>query len=191
VRDRYVYFPNTAEVPEQQAVNLRNRSFTIGAQVDIPEAGAQGVLFAHGSQFGGHALYIKDNRLHYVNNFVGLMEQKIDATQEVPTGVNLILSASFDKDGEDPPGVSTGILSLYHGDKKVGEGRIKTQPGMFMLAGEGLCVGRDSGESVTDDYPGVHPYPFTGGTIKRVAVDVSGDPYVDLEREAQAMLARE
>jgi len=42
------------------------------------------VLFAHGSRFGGHALYIKDSRLHYVNNFVGLMEQKIDATQDVP-----------------------------------------------------------------------------------------------------------
>jgi hypothetical protein len=72
-----------------------------------------------------------------------------------------------------------------------GEGRIKTQPGMFSLAGEGLCVGRDSGEAVTDDYPGEHPYSFTDGTIKHVAVDVSGDPYVDLEREAQAMLARE
>jgi arylsulfatase len=62
---------------------------------------------------------------------------------------------------------------------------------MFMIAGEGLCVGRDSGEPVTSDYPGEHPYPFTGGTIKRVAVDVSGDPYVDLEREAQAMMMRE
>ena len=62
---------------------------------------------------------------------------------------------------------------------------------MFSLAGEGLCVGRDSGEAVTSDYPGGSPHTFTGGTIKRVAVDVSGDPYVDLEREAQAMLARE
>ena len=35
-RDRYTYFPETAEVPEQQAVNIRNRSFTIGALVDIP-----------------------------------------------------------------------------------------------------------------------------------------------------------
>jgi hypothetical protein len=87
--------------------------------------------------------------------------------------------------------VSTGILSLYHGDKKVAEGRIKTQPGMFMLAGEGLCVGRDGGEAVTTDYPNASPHRFTGGTIKRVAVDVSGDPYVDLEREAVAMLARE
>ena len=172
-------------------MNIRNRSFTIGALVDIPAPGAEGVLFAHGSRFGGHALYVKDNRLHYVNNFVGMAEQKIDGSQDVPTGENLILSASFDKDGEDPPHVSTGILSLYHGDKKVGEGRIKTQPGQFMFAGEGLCVGRDSGEAVTDDYPNGSPHRFTGGTIKRVAVDVSGDPYVDLEREAQAMLMRE
>src|SRR5437763_42097 len=190
-RDRYVYFPGTAEVPEAQAVNVRNRSYTIGALVDIPAPGAEGVLFAHGSRFGGHALYVKDNRLHYVNNFVGMAEQKIDGTQDLPAGENLILSASFAKDGEDPPHVSTGILSLYHGDKKVGEGRIKTQPGQFMFAGEGLCVGRDSGEAVTDDYPNGSPHHFTGGTIKRVAVDVSGDPYVDLEREAQAMLMRE
>jgi arylsulfatase len=190
-RDRYVYFPGTAEIPEQQAVNVRNRSYTIGALVDIPAPGAQGVLFAHGSRFGGHALYVKDNRLHYVNNFVGMMEQKIDGTEDLPVGESLILSASFAKDGEDPPGVSAGILSLYHGDRKVGEGRIRTQPGLFSLAGEGLCVGRDSGEPVTGDYPGDHPYPFTGGTIKRVAVDVSGEPYIDLEREAAAMLARE
>ena len=150
------------------------------------------MLFAHGSRFGGHALYVKDNRLHYVNNFVGMMEQKIDGTEDLPAGENLILSASFDKDGEDPPGVSTGILSLYHGDKKVGEGRIKTQPGQFSLAGEGLCVGRDSGEPVTGRLPErITRTRFTGGTIKRVAVDVSGDPYVDLEREAQAMLMRE
>ena len=190
-RDRYTYFPDTAEVPEAQAVNIRNRSYTIGALVDIPAPGAEGVLFAHGSRFGGHALYVKDNRLHYVYDFAGITEQKVDGTEEVPVGEDLILSASFDKDGEDPPGVATGILSLYHGDRNVGEGRIKTQPGMFSLAGEGLCVGRDTGEAVTDDYPDGSAHHFTGGTIKRVAVDVSGDPYVDLEREAQAMLTRE
>ena len=81
-------------------------------------------------------------------------------------------------------------MSLYHGDKKVAEGRIKTQPGLFSIAGEGLCVGRSSGEPVTADYPGDYPHAFTGGTIKRVAVDVSGEPYIDLEREAAAMLGR-
>ena len=156
--NRYIYFPDTAEVPESQAVNVRNRSFAIGALVDIPAPGAEGVLFAHGSRFGGHALYVKDNRLHYVYNFVGMFEQKIVATEDLPTGENLILSASFDKDGEDPPGVATGTLSLWHGDKKVGEGKIKTQPGKFMIAGEGLCIGRDSGAGVTDDYPGTEPF---------------------------------
>jgi arylsulfatase len=126
-----------------------------------------------------------------VNSFVGIVEQMVRATEDLPTGEDLILAASFEKDGEDAPGVATGILSLFYNDRKVGEGRIKTQPGFFSLAGEGLCVGRDSGEAVTDDYPGTSPHSFTGGTIKRVAVDVSGEPYLDLERQAQAMLARE
>ena len=117
-----MYYPDTAEVPESQAVNIRNRSFVIGAHVDLPDSGAEGVLMAQGSRFGGHALYIKDNRLHYVNNFVGLGEQKVDATEDLPTGRNLLLSASFVKDGEDPPHVSTGILSLYYNDRLVGEG---------------------------------------------------------------------
>jgi arylsulfatase len=190
-RNRYVYRPGGAEVPESVAVNIRNRSYSIGALVDIPEPGAAGVLFSHGGRFGGHALYVKDNRLHYVYNFLGSEEQKISASEDLPTGQKLILAASFEKDGEDPPGTAHGVMSLYYGDRKVGTGRIKTQAGRFSLAGEGLHAGRDSGESVTDDYPGSAPWAFTGGTLHRVAVDVSGEPYVDLEREAVAMLSRE
>ena len=191
ISDTFAHYPDTAEIPEAQSVNVRNRSFAIGALVTIPAPGAEGVLFAQGARFGGHSPYIKDNRRHYVNSFVGRFEQEVVGTEDVPTGENLILSASFEKDGEDPPHVATGILSLYHGDKKVGEGRITAQPGPFSVAGEGLCVGRDSSDPVTADYPGEAPYRLTGGTIDRVAVDVSGEPYVDMEREAVAMLSRE
>ena len=156
-RNRYVYYPDLAEVPESQAVNIRNRSYGIGALVDIPAPGAEGVLFAHGSRFGGHALYIKNNRLHYVYNWVGHFEQKIVGTEDVPVGKNLILAANFVKDGEDPPGVSTGILSLYHGETKVGEQQIKTQPGKFSIAGEGLCVGRDGWRARHRRLPGPPP----------------------------------
>ena len=190
-RNRYVYRAGGAEVPESVAVNIRNRSYSIGALVDLREPGASGVLFAHGSRFGGHALYVKDNRLHYVYNFLGSEEQRISATEDLPTGENLLLAASFEKDGEDPPGTAHGVLTLYYGDRQVGEGRIRTQPGKFSIAGEGLSAGRDTGEPVTDDYPGTAPWAFTGGTLNRVAVDVSGEPYVDLEREAAAMLSRE
>ncbi|MFD3551271.1 arylsulfatase [Streptomyces goshikiensis] len=190
-RNRYVYRPGGSEVPESVAVNVRNRSYSIGALVDLPGPGASGVLFSHGGRFGGHALYVKDGRLTYSYNFLGSEEQRITATEPLPVGEKLILAASFEKDGEVSPGLATGILSLHHGDKKVGEGRIRTQPGRFTLAGEGLNVGKDSGDAVTADYPGTAPWPFTGGTLHRVAVDVSGDPYIDLEREAEAMLARE
>jgi arylsulfatase len=189
-RSRYLYYPDVAGVPEAQAVNIRNRNYIVGAVVDIPGPGAGGVLFSQGSPFGGHALYVKDNRLHYVYNFVGLLAQQIVATEDIPTGEDLILSASFVKDGEDPPGVSTGLLSLFHGENKVGEGRIKTQPAAFGLSGTDLTVGRAI-SNVTDDFPGERPWPFTGGTIRAVAVDVSGEPYVDLERAAAAMIARE
>ena len=88
----------------------------------------------------------------------------------------------------DEPICATGTLSLYHGDTKVGEGPIKTQLGAFAIAGSGLYVGRHAGESVTDDYPGEPPYAFTGGAIRQVTVNVSGEPYLDLERHAEMLL---
>jgi arylsulfatase len=189
-RDRYVYFPGTAPVPEWQAVTTRGRSFVIGALVDVTEPHAEGVLFALGTRFGGHALYVKDNRLHYLNNFLGIEEQKVVATADLPTGEKLILSASFEKTAQEPDHTA-GTLSLYYGDEKVGEGQIKTQLGAFAIAGSGLYVGRHEGEPLTADLPGAAPHQFTGGTINRVAIDVSGDAYLDLEREAELMLMRE
>jgi len=189
-RDRYVYYPGTSGVPEWQSAIVRGRSFVIGALVDIPAAGAEGVLFAQGSRFGGHALYVRDNRLHYLNNFLGSFEQKVVATKDVPTGEKLILSASFEKTSREPDRTK-GTLSLYHGDEKVGEGEIETQLGAFAIAGSALYVGRHEGEPLTADFPGDAPHHFTGGTLDRVAVDVSGEAYIDLEREAALMLMRE
>ena len=62
-------------MPESVAPNIRNRSYTIAVEVTIDTEEAGGVLFAHGSRFGGHALYIKDRKLKYVYNWVGLEEQ--------------------------------------------------------------------------------------------------------------------
>jgi arylsulfatase A-like enzyme len=187
-RDRYVYYPDAAEVPEAAAVNIRNRSYSIAVAVDIQSEEAGGVLFSHGARFGGHALYLKDGKLKYVYNFVGTKEQVIESSRDVPTG-KVVLSASFEKESDGLP--TTGTLSLYIDDEKVGEGEIMTQPGNFSLVGEGLNVGKDPAEPVTDDYPGSSPYAFAGGTIKEAIVDVSGEPFVDLEKEAIALMARE
>jgi arylsulfatase A-like enzyme len=187
-RDRYVYYPDAAEVPESAAVNIRNRSYSIAVEVDVEDADASGVLFSHGARFGGHALYVTDGQLKYVYNFVGSKEQIVESTKEIPTG-KVIFGAAFVRDGTSMP--ATGTLSLFIDDEKVGEGTIMTQPGNFSLVGEGLNVGKDPAEPITDDYPGQSPYPFTGGTIKEAVVDVSGEHYVDLELEALAMMKRE
>ena len=71
---------------------------------------------------------------------------------------------------------------------EVGDGPVKTQLGAFAISRSGLYVRRQEGEVITDDYPGEAPHRFTGGTIKQVAIDVSGEAYVDLEREAALML---
>jgi arylsulfatase A-like enzyme len=187
-RDRYIYYPNTAEVPETAAVNIRNRSYSIAVEVSVESENAAGVLFSHGARFGGHSLYVKDGKLKYVYNFVGSKEQMIESTKEIGTG-DLILGATFVREGESMP--TTGTLSLFIDDEHVGEGTIMTQPGNFSLVGEGLNVGKDPGEAVTADYSGAHPYVFTGGTIKRAIVDVSGEHYVDFEKEALALMKRE
>ena len=61
----------------------------------------------------------------------------------------------------------------------------------FALCGEGLNIGRDDGAPVTADYPLERPWSLVGATIKQVIVDVSGEPYLDLEKEALAMMSRD
>jgi arylsulfatase len=187
-RNRYVYYPGTAEVPESVAPNIRNRSYTIGVEVTIDAEDAAGVLFAHGARFGGHALYVKDGKLKYCYNFAGLQEQIVESSERVPTG-HAVLSATFEREGDSMP--AEGTLVLHIADREVGRGRIRTQPGKFSIAGEGLNVGKDGGEPVTDDYPGQAPWAFTGGTVRRALVDVSGQPFVDLAAEARMAFLRD
>lgn len=185
-RDRYVYYPDCASVPEQSGVVISGRSYTIAAGVQVDSADAQGVLYAHGGLAGGHSLYVKDRRLHYAFNWVGTHLQTVSADRELAPGAH-VLTAEFTATGRNPdpamPGAA-GRLTLYIDDQAVGSGEIVTQPGYFCVVGDGICVGRDDASAVTPDYTA--PFRFTGGTIDRVVVDVSGDRYVDHEAQVRA-----
>ncbi|MBV8945165.1 MAG: arylsulfatase [Solirubrobacterales bacterium] len=187
-RNRYIYYPGGAEVPESVTPDIRGRSYTIAVALDVETPEAGGVLFSQGSRFGGHALYVKDGKLKYVYNILGELVQAVESDETIPTG-HVVLSASFEKQGDGIP--AEGPLSLYIRDQKVGETTIRTQPGKFGLGGGGLVVGRSGAERVTDDYAGDAPWPFIGGTVKRLLIDVSGEPFADLAREAAALLARQ
>jgi arylsulfatase len=188
-RDRYIYYPGTAPVPEGVAVSVRNRSYKILANVEITDADAGGVIFAHGSRFGGHALFIKDHRLHYVYNFLGIKpEQKFVSSEELKPG-KYTLGMEFTRTGAGPHKESVGTMKLYVNDKVVAEGPMKTQPAKFTLSGDGLCIGYDSGDAVSAEYK--TPGTFHGGTIQAVGVTVEKASYEALELEAQRMLMRQ
>ena len=111
-RDRYVYYPGCAEVPESVAPNLRNRSYTIAVEADIETTEASGVLFSHGARFGGHALYLKDGKLKYVYNWVGMFEQIVESTVPITTG-RQSSPRSFEREGDTMP--AEGTLTLHIG----------------------------------------------------------------------------
>jgi arylsulfatase len=149
---------------------------------------SQGVIFAHGSRFGGHTLFIKDRKLHYVYNFLGIKPEQTFVSDELQPG-NLTPGVEFTREGQGEHGESLGAAKLYVGDQVVAQGPMRAQIGPFALAGDGLCVGFDSADPVSRDYPA--GFPFTGGTILGVGIDVGEDQYLDLEREAAAALARD
>ncbi len=175
-RRRYVYYPFGGPVTEEAAVNLRNRSHAITAEVSIPDGGVEGMLLAQGSILGGYALFVRDRHLHYVHNFVGLDVHRAASTVPVPTGDHR-LGFRFTKTGEH---AGTGTL-LIDGEP-VGETPIpRFTPTRFSITGEGLCCGFDTGMPVVDAYR--PPFRFTG-TLHRVVVEVEGDPFVDPKAEA-------
>ena len=188
-RDRYLYYPGTSAVPEGVAVNVRGRSYKIAANVEITDANASGVIFAHGSRFGGHSLFIKDKKLYYVYNFLGIKpEQVFVSNTELKPG-KYTLGMEFTRTGAGEHGSNEGSTKLYIDDNVVAQGKMRTQPAKFTLSGDGLCVGWDSGDAVSELYKA--PARFTGGTIQGVAVDVGKEVYIDLEKEAKRLLLKQ
>jgi arylsulfatase A-like enzyme len=186
-RDRYVYFSDTAGVPEHTAVDIRGRSYKIVANVDISND-AQGVLFAHGSRFGGHVMFIKDGRLHYVYNFLGIKPEQDFVSGPLTPGKHS-LGMEFTRESAGEHGESVGTTTLYVDDKAENKGPMRAQIGLFSLSGTRLCVGFDTGDAVSPQYQ--YPGVFTGGTIQGVAVDVSKEAYIDLQREAAGAFTRD
>ena len=187
-RERYMYYPDTTAVPEGVAANIRGRSYKILANVEVGDD-CSGVLFAHGSRFGGHSLFIHQKKLYYVYNFLGIPpEQKLISNVELSPG-KYTLGVEFIREKAGQYHESHGTAKLYINDKVVAEGPMRTQTGKFTLCGDGLCIGRDSADAVASEYTPETQGKFTGGTIQFVEVSVEKEQYRNLEMEMAAALA--
>ena len=188
-RDRYVYQPNTQSVPAPAGPRVLNRPHSITATVDLPEAGAEGVLLSQGTSAGGYSLFVQDRRLHYVHNYVGRSLHKVSAPDPLAPGAHE-LRFEFEPTGEPdlPNGRGApGRLQLYVDGNLVAEEETPvTTP--FLLNPGALTCGANPGSPVTPDYPS--PFRFTG-TLHSVTVDVSGELIIDRESEVRAAMARQ
>jgi len=189
-RESYLYYPGTADVGMGAAVELQGRSFAVITEVTIDTTGAEGVLFKHGGAHGGHVLFIQDGRLHYVYNFLGEELQQMSSPDAVPLGKHTF-GVGFVRTGTvEGSHTPLGDAALYIDDNEVASRKeIKLHPGTFGLAGATLAIGKNTGSPVSRAYKA--PFPFTGGTIAQVNVDVSGKPFADLEREFARAFAKD
>jgi arylsulfatase len=149
-------------------INVKNRSKTITAEIEVPADGGNGTILAQGGRFGGWSLYVKDGKPGYDYNFLGLQRTSIVAANPLAPG-KATLRFEFAYDGGGPAKGGTG--TLYVNDAKVAEGRIETtQPGLFS-ADETADVGIDLGTPVVEAIGSEHRSKFNG-RIPRVTVAV-------------------
>ncbi|MGZ6979987.1 MAG: arylsulfatase [Acidimicrobiia bacterium] len=183
-RDRYVFWPYGAPIPENVTVNVRNRNHTITAEVELPEVGtAEGVLLAMGTVLGGWSLHLVGGCLQFVHNFVGKERYTVTSEVVVPPGAHE-LGFSFTSRGD-----FSGVGRLLLDGATVGEGEIATTtPVRYSISGAGLTCGWEQGPPVGEGYTA--PFRFTG-TLRRVVVEVDGAGHRDPEAEFEAIMAEQ
>jgi arylsulfatase len=160
----FTYYPGAIRIPESSSANVKNRSHSIIALIDVPQTGGDGVLVAAGGIVAGYVLYVKDGRPTYEYNWFSQQRYKIASSERLSPGPATI-RVDFKYDGG---GVGKGgVVTLFVNDKKVGEGRVeKTVLGRYS-ADETFDIGMDTGSPVSDDYTSPNPYT---GTLHKVLI---------------------
>ncbi len=159
-------------VSENCVLTLKNKSYSVTAEITVPESGATGVIITQGGIVGGWSLYAHEGRLKYCYNFLGVEHFMVTAEQPIPAGKHQVrMEFAYDGGGL----AKGGDVTLYYDGKSVGKGRVEhTQP-MIYSADEACDVGADSGSPASPDY-GATGNKFSG-QIDWVQIDVGGDSH--------------
>jgi arylsulfatase len=164
-------------------INIKNRSHTITADVEIPKGGANGVILAQAGRFGGWSFYLKDGKPTYTYNWLGLQRYTVAAKQALPAGKATIrFEFAYDGGGVGKGGTGT----LFVNGKSVATGRIEHTQCCAFSADEGADVGADEGTPVTEAYK--VPFKFTG-KIAKVTIELLEMKKADHDDAVQARKA--
>ena len=183
------FFPGMGRLSENSVVNIKNKSFSITAEVDVPSGGAEGVIIAQGGRFGGWSLYTDGGRAKFVYNVLGIQEFATEADAPIPEGTHQVrMEFAYDGGGL----AKGGDVTLYHDGEAVGTGRVEATQAMVFSADETTDIGYESGTAVSPDYT-TKTSRFTG-KIHWVQIDLGDDDhdhFIDPEEHLRIAMARQ
>src|SRR5690349_8220637 len=188
-RSQFTFHAGMGHVPTDVAPDVRSRSYTIEAHVEIDEAGAEGVLIAHGDATSGYSLYVKEGRLVHDLNIGGGHEIVTSDRSIAPGARRLgVRVERLRRESEPAKGARTGFSQytlLIDGEPA---GSMTTQLAFnTLISWSGLDIGRDRGSPVSLY---AEPFQFTG-TLSRVTVVMHDDQKLDGEGIGRAAMARQ
>jgi arylsulfatase len=182
-RTSLTVYPGMTGMSENVFINVKNRSHTITAEVEVPKGRANGVILAQAGRFGGWSLYVRDGKLTYTYNWLGTQRYSIVAKQPLPAG-KATVRFEFAYDGGGTGKGGTGTL-LVNG-KSVATGRIDRTQCCAFSADEGADVGADDGTPVSEDYK--VPFKFNG-KIGKVTIELKENKRASTDEIAGAKRA--
>jgi arylsulfatase len=184
-----ILFGGMGRLSENSILSIKNRSYAITADLDVPKAGAEGVIIAQGGSVNGWSLYAKGGKLKYCYNFFGIDVTFIEGTQPIPAGKHQV-RMEFKYDGGGT--AKGGGVTLYVDGKSVGAGRVERTVPMAFSADETCDVGKETGSPVSPDY-GPTGNEFSG-EVNWVQIDLDKDDHdhlVSPEERFRVAMARQ
>lgn len=184
-----LFFPGMGRLSENSVVSIKNKSFSVTAEVDVPTGGAEGVIIAQGGGFGGWSVYATGGLLRFAYNLLGIHQFLTTSEQQIPTGTHqLRMEFAYDGGGLG----KGGDVTLFCDGDPVGAGRVEATQPMIFSADETTDIGYESGTTVSADYDARTSH-FTG-RIHWVQLDTGDDDhdhYIDPEERLRIAMARQ
>jgi arylsulfatase A-like enzyme len=187
--DSQLFFPGMGRLSENSVVSIKNRSFSVSAEILVPDGGLDGVIIAQGGRFGGWSVYVKQGRASFAYNVLGIHEFITSATEPLSPGTHQVrMEFSYDGGGL----AKGGDVTMFYDGVEVGTGRVQVTQPMIFSADETTDIGCDSGTSVGSEYT-ARQSRFTG-KINWVQLDVGkddNDHCIDPEERLRVTMSRQ
>jgi arylsulfatase A-like enzyme len=189
--NKQLLFAGMGRLSENSLLNIKNKSFSVTSDLEVPDKGAEGVIIAQGGRFGGWSLYARGGKAKFLYNVLGIKSFGIEATKPIPAGKTQVrMEFAYDGGGVN----KGGTVTLYCDGKEVGKGRVEQTQGFIFSADETADIGYESGTTVSTDYT-AHTSKFNG-KINWVQIDLGkdaedADHYIDHEERLRVAMARQ